>query len=131
MIPPPTTRKSINTNGNTKGIFPSVIFRGILSMEIFPRYTPRDLPWETKLKQSKKNDDVSFFTNGLTPSVNTSVTPTVILTGNRHVTARTCFSNSVGNSVHYQKFAKYQRTPHPIISVGIFRSKLPTEYFRP
>jgi hypothetical protein len=56
-----TTRKSINTNGNIEGIFPSVNFREILLMEIFPRYIPRELPWEKKLKQSKKNDDVSFL----------------------------------------------------------------------
>jgi hypothetical protein len=56
-----TIRKSINTNGNTKGIFSSVNFRGILPMEIFSRYIPRELPWEKKLKQNKKNDDVSFL----------------------------------------------------------------------
>jgi Na+-translocating ferredoxin:NAD+ oxidoreductase RnfC subunit len=50
-----TTRKSINTNGNTERIFPSVNFRGILLTEIFPRYIPRELQWEKKLKQSKKN----------------------------------------------------------------------------
>ena len=33
---------------------PSVNFRGNLPTEIFPRYIPRDLPWEKKLKQSKK-----------------------------------------------------------------------------
>jgi len=49
-----TTRKLINTNGNTEGIFLSVNFRGILPTEIFPRYIPRELPWEKKLKQSKK-----------------------------------------------------------------------------
>ena len=49
-----TTRKSINTNGNTERIFPSVNFRGILPTEIFSRYIPRELPWEKKLKQSKK-----------------------------------------------------------------------------
>jgi hypothetical protein len=48
-----TTRKSINTNGNTEGIFLSVNFRGILSTNIFPRYRPRELQWEKKLKQSK------------------------------------------------------------------------------
>ena len=40
-----TTRKLINTNGNTEGIFSSVNFRGIL---------PTELPWEKNLKQSKK-----------------------------------------------------------------------------
>ena len=49
-----TTRKSINTNGNTEGIFSSVNFRGILPTEIFHRYIPRELQWEIKLKQSKK-----------------------------------------------------------------------------
>jgi hypothetical protein len=29
-------------------------FQGILPTEIFPRYIPRELPWEKKLKQSKK-----------------------------------------------------------------------------
>jgi hypothetical protein len=57
-----TTRKLINTNGNIKGIFSSVNFRGILLTEIFPWYIPTELPWEKKLKQSKKKkDDVSFF----------------------------------------------------------------------
>jgi hypothetical protein len=56
-----TTRKSINTNGNAEGIFPSVNFRGILPTKIFPRYIPRELPWKKKLKQSKKNNDVSFL----------------------------------------------------------------------
>jgi len=49
-----TTRKLINTNKNTEGIFSSVNFRGILPTEIFPRYIPRELPWEKKIKQSKK-----------------------------------------------------------------------------
>jgi hypothetical protein len=69
-----TTRKLINTNGNTEGIFPSVDFRGILPTEIFPRYIPRELPWKKKLKQSKKNDDVSFLPKDLLtefiPSIN-------------------------------------------------------------
>jgi len=49
-----TTRKLINTNGNTDGIFSSVNFLGILPNEIFPRYIPTELPWEKNLKQSKK-----------------------------------------------------------------------------
>ena len=49
-----TTRKLINTNGNTEGIFLSVNFREILPTEIFPRYIPTELPWEKNLKQSKK-----------------------------------------------------------------------------
>jgi hypothetical protein len=69
-----TTRKLINTNGNTEGIFPSVNFRGILPTELFPRYIPRELPWEKKLKQSKKkNDDVSFLPTEFIPSVIPSV----------------------------------------------------------
>jgi hypothetical protein len=50
----PTTRKSINTNRNIEGIFPSVNFRGILLTEIFPRYIPRELQWEKKIK-TKQN----------------------------------------------------------------------------
>jgi hypothetical protein len=61
-----TTRKLMNTNGNTERIFPSVNFRGILPMKIFSRYIPRELQSKKKLKQSKKNDDVSGFTNGIT-----------------------------------------------------------------
>ena len=33
------------------------------------------------------------ITDGFIPSVNTSANPSVILTGNRHVTARICYSN--------------------------------------
>jgi hypothetical protein len=49
-----TIGKSINTNGNIKGIFLLVNFLGILPAEVFPRYIPRELQWETKLKQSKR-----------------------------------------------------------------------------
>jgi len=56
-----TTRKSINTNGNTEGIFSSVNFRGILPTEIFHRYIPRELQWEIKLKQSKKKMMMCHF----------------------------------------------------------------------
>jgi hypothetical protein len=49
-----TIRKSINTNGNTERIFPSVNFRGILLTEIFPRYIPRELQWEKKIKTKQK-----------------------------------------------------------------------------
>jgi hypothetical protein len=56
-----TTRKLINTNGNTDGIFSSVNFRGILPTEIFLRYILTELPWEKNLKQNKKKDDVSFL----------------------------------------------------------------------
>jgi hypothetical protein len=56
-----TTRKLINTNGNTDGIFSSVNFRGILPTEIFPRYIPTELPWEKKLKQSKKKKMTCHF----------------------------------------------------------------------
>jgi len=57
-----TTRKLINTNRNTDGKFSSVNFRGILPTEIFPRYIPRELQWEKKIKtKQKKIDDVSFL----------------------------------------------------------------------
>jgi hypothetical protein len=49
-----TTRKLINTNENTEGIFSLVNFRGILPTEIFSRYIPRELLWGKKLKQSNK-----------------------------------------------------------------------------
>ena len=62
-----TTRKLINTNGNTDGIFSSVNFRGILPNEIFPRY----IPWEKNLKQSKKKDDVSFLPTELSTEIPT------------------------------------------------------------
>jgi hypothetical protein len=64
-----TTRKSINTNGDTEGIFSSVNFRGILPTEIFPRYIPRELQWEKKLKQSKKKWWRVIFTNGFTDGI--------------------------------------------------------------
>jgi len=47
-----TTRKLLNTNGNTEGIFSSVNFRGIL---------PTELPWEKNLKQSKKKKMTCHF----------------------------------------------------------------------
>jgi len=56
-----TTRKLINTNGNTEGIFSSVNFRGILPTEIFPRYIPTELPWKKNLKQSKKRMTCHFY----------------------------------------------------------------------
>jgi len=72
-LPTTTTRKSINTNKNTERIFPSVNFQGILLTEIFSRYIPRELQWEKKLKQNKKNNDVSFLPTKFIPSVNSSV----------------------------------------------------------
>jgi hypothetical protein len=39
-------------------------------------------------------------------------------------------NNSILKETHYQKFAKYQRIYRWNISVGILRSKLPTENFR-
>jgi len=63
------TRKSINTNGNTERIFPSVNFWGILPTEIFPRYIPMELSWEKKIKTKQKNDDVSFLPTEFIPSV--------------------------------------------------------------
>jgi hypothetical protein len=39
-------RKSINTNGNTKGIISLVNYQRIFPKEIFPRYLPRELQWE-------------------------------------------------------------------------------------
>jgi hypothetical protein len=63
-----TTRKLINTNENTEGIFSLVNFRGILPTEIFSRYILRELPWEKNIKtKQKKNDDVSFLPKELFP----------------------------------------------------------------
>ena len=56
-----TTRKLINTNENIKGIFSSVNFRGILPTEIFPRYIPRELPWEKKIKTKQKKMMMCHF----------------------------------------------------------------------
>ena len=68
---PFTTRKLINTNGNTEGIFPSVNFRGLLPTEIFPRYIPRELPWEKNFKQSKKKKWWRvIFTDRITNGIN-------------------------------------------------------------
>jgi len=49
-----TTRKPINTNGNTEGIFSSVNFQGILPTDIFPRYIPRELRRDKKIKTKQK-----------------------------------------------------------------------------
>ena len=61
LIKPNTTRKLINTNGNTEGIFSSVHFRGILPTAIFPRYIPTELSREKNLKQSKKKKMTDGF----------------------------------------------------------------------
>jgi len=49
-----TTRKPINTNENIEGIFSSVNFQGILPMDIFPRYIPRELQRDKKIKTKQK-----------------------------------------------------------------------------
>jgi len=72
-----TSRKLINTNGNIKGIFSSVNFRGILPTELFPRYIPTELPWEKNLKQSKKKRWRVIFTNGKYRRKISSVIPLV------------------------------------------------------
>ena len=71
-----TTRKSINTNGNTDGIFSSVNFRGIFPTEIFPRYIPRELPWEKKIKTKQKKWWRVIFTDGIN-SIGNSVDKSV------------------------------------------------------
>ena len=50
------------------------------------------------------------LTDGFIPSVNTLAKPSVILTGNRHVTAKTCFSNP---SVISLVFFTLHRSCHP------------------
>jgi len=65
-----TTRKSINTNGNIKGIFLLVNFRGILPTEIFTRSIPRELQWKKKIKtKQKKNWWRVIFTNIITDGI--------------------------------------------------------------
>jgi hypothetical protein len=78
MLSLTTTRKLINTNGNTEGIFSSVNFRGILPTEIFLRYIPTELQWEKNLKQSKKKDDVSFLPTELLTEFTLWKIPSVI-----------------------------------------------------
>ena len=57
-----TTRKSINTNGNTEGIFPRDFTDGNI-----PSVYTEGITVEKKFKtKQKKNDDMSFFTNGIT-----------------------------------------------------------------
>ena len=72
-----TIRKPINTNRNTEGIFPSVNFRGILPTEIFPRYIPRELRSDKKIKTKKKmmtcQDLPTELQTEFIPSVNPSV----------------------------------------------------------
>jgi hypothetical protein len=60
-LPTSTTRKLINTNGHTEGIFSSVNFRGILPTEIFPRCLPRELPWEKIKTKQKKMMTCHFY----------------------------------------------------------------------
>jgi hypothetical protein len=101
-----TTRKLINTNGNTEGIFPSVNFRGILPTNIFPRYIPRELPWEKKLKQSKKKWWHVIFTHEITDGINS-------------------VSNSVGKFV-----GKNVNTIHHVNYKGNHRRNCPSVFFR-
>ena len=74
-----TTRKLINTNGNTEGIFSSVNFRGILSTKIFPRYIPRELPWKKKIKTKQKKMMTSFLPTKLLTKLPTEFFPSVNL----------------------------------------------------
>jgi len=64
-LAPLTIRKSINTNGNIEGIFSLVNCRRILPTEIFPRYLPRELQWEKKIKIKQKKWWHAIFTNGI------------------------------------------------------------------
>jgi len=49
-----TTRKPINTNGNTERIFSLVNFREIFPTDIFLRYIPRELWRDKKIKIKQK-----------------------------------------------------------------------------
>jgi hypothetical protein len=46
------------------------IFIGKFLRDFTDGTIPTELRWEKKLKQSKKNDDVSVFTNGITDEIN-------------------------------------------------------------
>ena len=101
-----TTRKSINTNGNTEGIFSSVTFRGILPTEIFPRYIPRELPWEKKFKTKQKKMTTCHF---LPTELPTELIPSVNPPGNPLVNCEHCSS------------CQLQRELPMEFSVGIFQ----------
>ena len=67
------------------------------------------------------------ITDRITSSVNTSVTPSVILTVNRHVTARTCFSNpsvipSVFLTVHRSCHSYGSGISNPSVLLTVNRS---------
>jgi hypothetical protein len=97
------TRKSIDTNENIERIFLSVNFRGILPTEIFPRYISRELQWEKKLKQSKKNNNVSGFTNGITDGIYS-------------------VGKSIGKLIYTIHHVNYKGNHQRTKSVGIFQS---------
>jgi len=96
-----TTRKSINTNRNTEGIFLSVNFQEILPTDIFPRYIPRELRRDKKIKTKQKNDDVSGFSNGITDEIYS-------------------VGKSVGNLVYTVHHVNYKRNHRRTKSIGIF-----------
>jgi len=122
---PVITRKLINTNGNIKGIFPLVNFREILPTEIFPQYIPRKLPWEKKLKQNKKNDDVSFLPTELP----TKQIPLVIPSVNLLVNCEHCSSCQVQrespteNSVGIVQIVNHWRIEKSSVLFGGFLKK--------
>jgi hypothetical protein len=96
-----TTRKLINTNRNTEGIFLSVNFREILPTDIFPRYIPRELRRDKKIKTKQKNDDVSGFSNGITDEIYS-------------------VGKSVGNLVYTVHHVNYKGNHRRTKSIGIF-----------
>jgi hypothetical protein len=97
-----TTRKLINTNGNTEGIFSSVNFRGILPTEIFPRYIPTELPWEKNLKQSKKRMTCHFYQRNYRRKI-----PSVTSLGNSVGKLWTLFIMSITKEITDRIFRRY------------------------
>jgi len=102
-----TTRKPININGNTEGIFPSVNFRGILPTEIFPQYIPRELRWDKKIKTKKKK---MMTCQDLPTELPTEFIPSV-----------NSVSKFVGKLVYTIHHVNYKGNHRRTKSVGIFQ----------
>ena len=77
--------------------------------------------------ECRQSGHIFTFADGFIPSVNTSVKPSVILMGNRHVTARTCYSNpSVIPSVFLMVHRSRHRSGSGISNPSVILSVLLT-----
>ena len=70
--------------------------------------------------ECRQSGHIFTFADGFIPSVNTSAKPSVILTSNRHVTARTCYSNpsvipSVFLTVHRSRHRYGSGISNPLV----------------